>query len=174
MIYIQLILQLLINRWIFYGSKNYANFSNGVAAYSSKSNGCFTFQNLTENVSSFRFAGSGKDYKQDFIDLFSGIFFTGVHLSTSMAVSNLSSLRLPGTTSIIVSGTSPWTLYSNDSFVGRRKCVFPRAGQLPRFYRNTLDIGDILPKSIRKGCSLWQFIQAKLLCIHISFYTISN
>jgi len=139
----------VLGTWIFYGDTNYANFSHGVQVYFSKANGCITFDQLSEKVSSIRFAGSEKDFRLDFIDLFAGVFFTGLHLrSNKNTVANITATGLPGTASIIVSGTSPWTLYSQENYTGIAKCVYPTT----KFYKNTLEFGLANPQSLKKGC----------------------
>jgi hypothetical protein len=144
--------QFSFSRWIFYGSKLYSNFSEGVTVQFSKSNGCFKLKNLQQKISSLRFAGSSTDFQYDFIDLFSGSFYTGVHLRSNADVKNISSYGLQTTNSAIVSGSSEWTLYEDLYYSGAFKCIGPRDQQVPKFYRNPSDLGNLQVRSFRKGC----------------------
>jgi len=116
---------------------------------------CGNFRTVGRVVSSVRFAGSAQDYRSDTITLYEGTYFQGEEEYTFTDLPSLD--RLGGNhASLILTGSTPWTVYDNTNYQGNSVCLYPpqSSDYTPYFLSDTTSVsipyGTI--KSLRKGC----------------------
>jgi len=104
-------------------------------------------------VSSVRFAGSADDYRQDSFTLFQEDWFQGQEEYLTV---DTPALRLAGNhKSIVVTGTSAFTIFDQVNYAGNSICLYPPGNYRPYLIENVLaeigvPHGSIM--SVRKGC----------------------
>ena len=136
--------------WILHVDKKYNNHYQDTAAVF-KIFGLKICVNIPEEldnqVSSLRHAGSKADWCFPSINLYYGLHFSGV--DSDWYFKDMSDQGRVTVQSLVVSGPSAWTLYQAENYLGRSVCVFPNSSVscLPNFYTDTFIIG-----SIKKGC----------------------
>ena len=136
--------------WILHADKKYNNHYQDTAAvykiYGHKI--CVNIpEELDNQVSSLRYAGSKADWCFPSLNLYYGPSFSGVDYAWYFKdMSNLGSVAVQ---SLVVNGDSAWTLYQAENYLGMSVCVLPNStgACLPNFYTDTFVIG-----SIKKGC----------------------
>lgn len=148
--------------WMYYENNNYNEgagrvyFVHGIEI---SVNFPFDSSNM---VSSIRYAGSGESPNDDTWTVFAGQYFTGSEYYGVTDSASLDYLDLD-TSSIIVTGLSPWTLYSGLSWSGDSICVYPDTDHDVGPQGDRLDFGifpditsfgipDNSVRSVRKGC----------------------
>jgi len=141
--------------WLFYDQPNFNQGIDTTMEYVfGPANDCVNFATLGNRLTSMRFAGEPADYRADSITFYETTYFQGAEEYT---VNPLPQLNLSGRIrSLIVTGNSPWTVYSSSSYLGDSICVYPpRPGSYePAFVSDTRQInapwGSI--RSVQKGC----------------------
>ncbi|MDK2413019.1 hypothetical protein QHH03_28435, partial [Aphanizomenon sp. 202] len=112
--------------------------------------------------SSLKFVGSADYMNVDTWTVYEGPIFTGSEYYGEADAANLGSLTDQGS-SIILTGTSPWTFYDGNNWTGSSLCLYPNTdqdvgsqGQVLNFgiYPKVQDLGitDNTIGSVRKGC----------------------
>ncbi|XP_069996874.1 uncharacterized protein [Penaeus vannamei] len=112
-------------------------------------------------ASSLKFVGSPDGVDADAFTVYEGTAFTGNEFYSESDATDLGPLTRKGS-SIAITGTSPWTFYSDNGWSGRHMCLYPSIhdegpnGEALNFglYPNVEDIGiiDNSIGSVRKGC----------------------
>jgi len=117
---------------------------------------CVNFKSLGGYVSSVRAVGALEDYRQDSLTLYVDPYFQN---EEEFSVGDLPHLRLNGRiSSLIITGSSHWTIYDKPSFGGRGIClqITPTPEYAPSFVQDTTELDPIVPHgsiaSVRKGC----------------------
>ncbi|XP_063598576.1 uncharacterized protein LOC134775064 [Penaeus indicus] len=123
-------------------------------------------------ASSLKFVGSPETMDADGFTVFEGTAFTGSEFYSESDAADLGPLTRRGS-SIIITGTSPWTFYSDNYWSGRHMCLFPNIhdegtnGEVLNFgmYPNVEDLGimDDSIGSVRKGCWIPSEVEAEPL-----------
>ncbi|XP_047478728.1 uncharacterized protein LOC125031811 [Penaeus chinensis] len=123
-------------------------------------------------ASSLKFVGSPDTMDADGFTVFEGTAFTGSEFYSESDAADLGPLTRHGS-SIVITGTSPWTFYSDNSWSGRHMCLFPNIhdeganGEVLNFglFPNVEDIGimDNSIGSVRKGCWIPSEVESKPL-----------
>ncbi|XP_037798371.1 uncharacterized protein LOC119593494 [Penaeus monodon] len=119
-------------------------------------------QEYSNMCSSLKFVGSPDYMNVDTWTVFEGPIFTGSEYYGEADAANLGSLTDQGS-SIILTGTSPWTFYDGNSWTGSSLCLYPNTdqdtgsqGQVLNYgiYPDVKDLGitDNTIGSVRKGC----------------------
>jgi len=116
---------------------------------------CSDLKTIQGSVSSLRFVGSGGDYRKDSITLFSGTYFQE---KEEFFVESAKHVLLVGSVkSLIITGTSGWTVYSQEDYTGDAFCIIPKASTnfAPEFVPDvkSFSIPHGAIKSLKKGCS---------------------
>ncbi|XP_063866141.1 gamma-crystallin N-like [Scylla paramamosain] len=151
--------------WIYYEHPAY----NAMPGYAVVMYGDRVSANLPEGysniVSSVRLVKSSHDGYKDLITLYSGTGFAGQELITGVSRGSLDYMA-DQVSSLIVIGSSPWTIYSDYNYSGQQACVYPSTdyyvnddGEVVYFglYVNMTSVGflDNSIQSVLKGCSFW-------------------
>ena len=138
--------------WILYADLNFNSEDVSMASYWIFGEDiCLDVPDLFDNqASSLRFAGSKADWCFASINLYYGPYFSGYE--SEWIFKDQSSLGSIGAQSMIVSGSSAWTLHQLEDYQGQAVCVYPSTvgAYLPEFYTNY----GMVVGSIRKGCFL--------------------
>ncbi|CAG0897318.1 unnamed protein product [Cyprideis torosa] len=124
--------------WIWFENRDYNPTGQGGAEYAWGSGYCFDLDPaVSGRVSSLRYAGNVNDNEAATISLFNLEFFQGAGLTASGNLENIS-----GTTvgSIIITGYSAFTVYSQSGFAGVATCL-PANDGLPVFWANAAAAG---------------------------------
>ncbi|KAK7081123.1 hypothetical protein SK128_027949 [Halocaridina rubra] len=113
-------------------------------------------------VTAIRYAGEATLPNADTITLYQGTAFTGEQL---FAVTDAGSITIldADASSFIITGLSPWTLYTETSYAGESYCVYPDTDHDVSPEGDQLDFGiypditslgipDDAIRSLRKGC----------------------
>ncbi|CAL4105042.1 unnamed protein product [Meganyctiphanes norvegica] len=148
--------------WIYYENIDFNKIPGQVfwmPGFKSCTNLPRNFQN--SKFSSVRFAGSPTNINSDSWTLYDGASFTRNSLYGTQDSGDLGELDLK-VSSVILTGTSPWSFYSGKGWNGRGACVFPTQyytlenGErfnfrlIPRI--TAMNIPDNAVRSIKKGC----------------------
>jgi hypothetical protein len=107
-------------------------------------------------VSSARFAGSPQDYRTPTFTIYEQDYYQGEEEYTYTDISNL---NLNGRhKSIIITGTSSWTIYDQPNFAGNSLCLSPEPSNtfapllIPDLDRFNTPVPHGSIQSVRKGC----------------------
>ncbi|CAG0913388.1 unnamed protein product [Notodromas monacha] len=141
--------------WLFYDGYSYGLNDDLDVIWVWGDDSYYDFERLDNAVSSVRFVGPEADFLGDSVTLFSSEVFKAweYFIFEDMA-------QLPGwtyfTDSLIVTGSSTWTLYEYEFYQGRSVCVGPADNDgNPGLYPTVATIGlgqDITISSARRGC----------------------
>lgn len=122
-----------------------------------RDNYCVNIRTIAGSISSVRYAGGPKDYREDSFTLYVEDYFQGDEEYTR---TNLPNLNLAGNhKSIIITGNSDWTVYDQPSYKGNTVCLqVPEPGNsTPSFVYDTEKLEQFIPhgsiRSVTKGCS---------------------
>ncbi|XP_042885675.1 uncharacterized protein LOC122261911 [Penaeus japonicus] len=156
--------------WVFYEHDDY-NADGGTVYWIIGINYCTTFDVPERNLfSSIKYVGSPNNLNADTLTLYQGTYFTGMEFYAFEDVPNLQSFTNLAS-SVMVTGSSPWTLYSGEGYTGESVCLYPDTnsitvndqkitlgahGQLSQYgFDNNV-------RSFAKGCFSKDIVKAKL------------
>ncbi|KAK7083806.1 hypothetical protein SK128_010488 [Halocaridina rubra] len=145
--------------WIFYENGNY-NAVGGQTLLFWSINYCSDFDPEERNmVSSLRYAGKQDSLNGETFSLYEGYFFTGQEYWSDTDNADLGDFN-DRATSLMITGQSPWTIYSDNGFGGMPLCFYPDTYIEAGFER--IDLGyfadlamygfDKAVSSVAKGC----------------------
>ncbi|XP_068227212.1 uncharacterized protein [Palaemon carinicauda] len=149
--------------WIYYENSNYNIGSGGEVYFVHGVEINVNFPNQYCNmVTSMRYVGNKDIPNADTWTLFEGEYYTGMEFYGEKDAANLEYLDLQGS-SLVLTGQSPWTIYSGQSYTGDSRCVYPNTDHDVGPHGDVLDFGiystmsavgvpDNTIRSIRKGC----------------------
>merc|ERR1719369_213620 len=136
--------------WLLYEQVNYRY---GRSWFGWGDNYCTNLGPMDNQASSARYAGPPDGYKFDTINFFEQEGFMGeeqYYYNDSPRLNNRYS------SSIIVTGCSPWTIYEYPKYQGRHACVHPSDSSKcsPGFFARNSDFGNMGGhiQSARRGC----------------------
>lgn len=140
--------------WVLYGDEqyNYQN-TNSHNWWAYGDDYCTDVpQQFMNEASSLRYTGHPEDYRRDSINMYFNDYFMG---DEEFRYSDTPYLNYDNRAkSIIVTGTSWWTIYQNSNFGGYAACLAPGQSGSPAFYFQSSDLqglgGDI--SSVALGC----------------------
>ncbi|CAL4117393.1 unnamed protein product, partial [Meganyctiphanes norvegica] len=147
--------------WLYYENTEY-NKMAGRVYWLHGIDFCGNFPNdYTDMISSVRFAGDPTNWQADTLTVYEGQYFTGNEFYCTSDCGSLGNLDLDAS-SLIVTGTSPWTVYDGTNYSGQAICVYPNEtdnGQNGNSFSfgmwpetSTLGAPDNTIRSARKGC----------------------
>ena len=103
---------------------------------------------FSNKASSGRYIGDQYNYKADTINLYPQNGFGGTEETWHESYPDVG---VPEVRSIITTGCSYWTLYSEDFYAGDKICLPPGSGCMPLFW-----MGDDLQHMYRRVKSVWK------------------
>jgi len=143
--------------WLFYDNKNFNINGNAAMEYIFEgAETCVDFHGLAGYVSSIKFVGKTEDYRQDTITFYETTYFQANEEYVEHDIPNLS--LMGRISSLIVTGSSPWTIYDKTNFRGNAICLQPESSPYyePAFVPDTINLEPTVPHgtiaSVRKGC----------------------
>lgn len=139
--------------WLLYQNPSYNAYQLGAATYFWGDDVCGNLNaELSDQVSSVRYAGSPFNYLDDGLNIYQSDWFQGAEVFATNDQPIVTALA----GSLVVTGTSYWTLYETANYNGYHVCVTPADVQSasPGFYPSASDFGfaNRLVRSVRKGC----------------------
>jgi len=141
--------------WLLYAENDYNGYSTGSSnwwAYGD--NYCLDLpQPFIQVASSLRFTGAPDDWKYDTLNFYFNNFFIGDEEFTYTDMPQLNYNNRAQ--SLIVTGCSPWTLYTDTYYRGQAMCVFPSDSSqcLPGLYDSQhLSLAGQISSAKRGGC----------------------
>ena len=142
--------------WLLYADQQY-NSNNAAASnyWLFGDNYCTNVPSQFDNVaSSVRFTGAPDAWKADTLNLYLNEYFIGgeEYTYTDLPQMNYNDQ----TKSIVVTGCSAWTIYSDANYRGTCKCLYPASTSdcTPGFYSTQQSLGHLSGSisSARRGC----------------------
>ncbi|XP_064083886.1 uncharacterized protein LOC135199660, partial [Macrobrachium nipponense] len=149
--------------WIYYENPNYNVESGGEVYFVHGVDLSLNFPNQYCNlVTSMRYAGNKDVPNADTWTLYEGEFFSGLEFYGESDAASLDYLDLKAS-SMVLTGESPWTIYSGQSYSGDSRCVYPDTDHDIGPFGDRLDFGiyttmsavgvpDNTIRSVKKGC----------------------
>lgn len=115
---------------------------------------CTNLKGIAGKVSSARYAGHPKDYTIDSLTIYQHTYFQGTEEYAFNELSNLQNIN-GREQSVIITGTSSWSVYEKENFEGSSTCVKATGADKghPTFYgeiRQLISFDSI--KSLKRGC----------------------
>lgn len=145
------------SRWLFYQDARYnTEYPRGVEYVFGRDNYCANIRTIAGTISSVRFAGAPRDYREDTFTLYAGDWFQGDEEYTFVELPNIN-LR-DNHKSIIITGNSHWTVFDVPNYQGNSICLqVPEPGNsTPSFLSDLEQLDPVIPhgsiRSVRKGC----------------------
>ena len=143
--------------WFLYSEALYNPDGHGSMHWGYGDNNCIELEDdssLNNRASSARFAGASDDWKADTLFLYMQNWFMG---NQEYTINNISHLRYDNQAkSLVVTGCSPWTLYTSNYYFGSCVCVYPSSTSscTPGMYKTEDSLGAVAGyiSSARKGC----------------------
>ncbi|XP_027230991.2 uncharacterized protein [Penaeus vannamei] len=157
--------------WIYYENVSYNSYQPGKVYWVHGIEIAAAFPvAYSDMCSSLKYVGSPSEINYDTWTVYEGTLFTG---SESYGSSSHSNTQKRGS-SIILTGTSPWTFYDEEDWAGRSWCVFPNTdvdqgdgGEVFNLgiYPDVQEIGitDNSIASVKKGCWSKNVVKAEPL-----------
>ncbi|CAG0913389.1 unnamed protein product [Notodromas monacha] len=94
------------------------------------------------------------DFSLDTVTLFTGSFFTSWEYFIPDDMEQTPQWQYP-LHSVVITGSSPWTLYTQKGYTGASACLYPGQQQNPGLYPTAAYLGNTagwVVKSVRRGC----------------------
>jgi hypothetical protein len=139
--------------WNFYDLVNFNANNNAVMEYAFGPNQfCINFNNLRARVTSLRFSGSPNDYRSNTLTLYKGTYFQD---QEEYYIANQANVVLQQHASLVITGSSAWTLYDQPSYRGNAICVYPPDNRYTPalvFDLTSIDVPHNKIRSVAIGC----------------------
>jgi len=111
--------------WFYYSETDYNNRAGGYVYWMHGIEYCGVFPSTFDNMaSSVRFGGSPYHLNEDSFTLYAGESFTGDEFWSYKDEADLTYIANRGS-SLVITGQSAWTFYSELNYRGRSVCVYP-------------------------------------------------
>jgi len=159
--------------WFYYSETDYNKGSGGFVYWMHGIEYCGEFPRTFDNMaSSIRFGGSPFYLNEDSFTLYEGDSFTGDEFWSNQHEPDLSYIANRGS-SLVITGQSAWTFYSELNYNGRSVCVYPSTdhdvngndrldlGLFPSI--SSTGISDDSVSSVAKGCYSSTVVKAERL-----------
>ncbi|XP_047737657.1 uncharacterized protein LOC108669497 [Hyalella azteca] len=147
--------------WVIYDAVNYDQLNNDTRCTTAPLGGCGNWASWCQNLgSSLRYAGSPYGLNDDYYSLYEGTNFRGKEFRGNTNAADLDDLDM-AVSSLIVTGQSGWTFYTDVNFTGSNVCVFANVhasnGDIHLDYAmithvDTLGVADNSIRSVARGC----------------------
>ncbi|KAK2725318.1 beta/gamma crystallin domain-containing protein 1-like [Artemia franciscana] len=123
--------------WLLYSNRNFNTDSilGNAVHFVYGDNVCSGSTFIVDEISSVRYAGSFVDWKANSMNLYGKDWYQG---REQFLVGDAYTVLLGNVRSLIVSGTSPWIVFDEESFAGNGVCIRPFAPEFgqPGMYPN--------------------------------------
>ncbi|XP_047491763.1 uncharacterized protein LOC125040987 [Penaeus chinensis] len=156
--------------WIFYEHDEY-NPTSGTVYWIIGINYCTTFDVPERNIfSSIKYVGNNNVLNADTFTLYQGTYFSGMEYYAEGDIPDLGSFSNLAS-STILTGSSPWTLFSGTGYTGTALCLYPDTDSIS-VNDQAITVGahgqlssysfDNNVRSVAKGCFTKNVAKAKL------------
>ncbi|CAG0884155.1 unnamed protein product [Darwinula stevensoni] len=147
----------IVGAWIFYSEYSYNYEGVGTVEWNSGDGKCWNLQ-FNNQVSSMRYAGDTLNWKADTMNIYELELFSGLEFYAVQDVPQLPE-QLTTVGSLIITGRSDWTIYTQPNFGGAKLCIGMQDGQFVGFgpHLSQFDVPTV--GSFRLGC----FAERKML-----------
>jgi hypothetical protein len=142
--------------WLMYADANYNINNPGAASYWVYGDNYCTDvpTGFNNQASSLRYTGAPDNWKADTLNIYLNEYFAGGEEYTYVDQPQLNYDNQAQ--SIVVTGCTAWTLYSDSNYRGSCMCVYPSdtSSCFPGLYTNVQSLGSLARSvsSVRRGC----------------------